>query len=65
MPKLQFLRKQEYYLGDLYWTFYKDGRKFYTTGISAGKEVYFASKKTRKKIKEVAKERLGEAISKL
>ena len=51
--------------GDLYWTFYKDGKKFYTTGISAGKEVYYASRKTRKKIKEVAKERLGEKISKL
>lgn len=51
--------------GDLYWTFYKNGKKYYTSGISAGKEVYYASKKTRESIKKVAKERIGGAISKL
>lgn len=51
--------------GDLYWTFTKNGIKYYTTGISAGKEVYYASKKTRKNIKKIAKERIGGAISKL
>lgn len=51
--------------GDLYWTFSKNGVKYYTTGISAGKEVYYASKKTRKNIEKIAKERVGGAISKL
>ena len=51
--------------GDLYWTFSKNGVKYYTSGISAGKEVYYASKETRKSIKKIAKERIGGAISKL
>jgi hypothetical protein len=49
----------------LYWTFYKNGVKYYTTGIPAGKEVYFASKKTQDSVKKIAKKRLGEKISKL
>lgn len=51
--------------GELYWTFKKGGVKYYTTGIPSGKEVYHASKETRKSIKKIAKERIGGAISKL
>jgi hypothetical protein len=51
--------------GELYWTFKKNGVLYYTTGIPSGKEVYYASKKTRESIKKVAKERIGGAISKL
>lgn len=51
--------------GELYWTFKKDGVKYYTTGVPSGKEVYYASKETRKSIKKIAKERIGGAISKL
>ena len=51
--------------GELYWTFKKNGVKYYTTGVPSGKEVYYASKETRKSIKKIAKERIGGAISKL
>lgn len=51
--------------GELYWTFKKGGVKYYTTGVPSGKEVYYASKKTRESIKKIAKERIGGAISKL
>ena len=51
--------------GQLYWTFKKNGVLYYTTGIPSGKEVYYASKKTRESIKKIAKERIGGAISKL
>ncbi len=51
--------------GELYWTFYKNGVKYYTTGIPSGKEVYYAAKSTREKIKEIAKKRIGGAILKL
>lgn len=51
--------------GELYWTFKRDGKKYYTTGIPSGKEVYYASRKTRLSIKKIAKERIGGAISKL
>lgn len=51
--------------GELYWTFKRDGRKYYTKGIPSGKEVYYASRKTRASVKKIAKERIGGAISKL
>lgn len=51
--------------GELYWTFKKGGVKYYTTGVPSGKEVYYASKKTRGSIKKIVKERIGGAISKL
>lgn len=51
--------------GQLYWTFKRDGKKYYTTGIPSGKEVYYASRKTRLSIKKIVKERIGGAISKL
>ena len=43
----------------------ENGVKYYTTGIPSGKEVYYAAKSTREKIKEIAKKRIGGAISKL
>lgn len=51
--------------GELYWTFYKNGTKYYTKGIPSGKEVYYASIETRKHLNEIMKKKVGELLSKL
>lgn len=52
-------------LGALYWTYKKDGVKYYTTGIPAGKQVYNAAISLRNKKLQIVKKEVSDALSKL
>ena len=51
--------------GELYWTYIKDGQKYYTQGIPAGQQVYKTAKVLQKKKIEISKKVVGDALSKL
>ena len=52
-------------VGGLYWTYNSNGKKIYTQGIPAGKQVYNAAKKMQKEKKKIIKKVVGDALSKL
>lgn len=49
----------------LYWTYNHGGKKIYTQGIPAGKQVFNASISMNKKKKEIIKQEVSDALSKL
>lgn len=49
----------------MYWKYYKDGKFHTTQGIPAGMQVYNAKNALLKRSKEITRERIGEALSKL
>lgn len=51
--------------GALYWTYIKNGQKYYTQGIPAGKQVYNAKKVIEEQKEKIIKEVVGDALSKL
>lgn len=52
-------------LGELYWTYQKDGETIYTQGIPAGKQVFNASESLRREKNKIVKKKVSDKLSKL
>ncbi len=49
-------------VGELYWTFEKNGQLYYTTGTKAGLQMYNTAEYLKKNAKKIAKEVVGDVI---